>query len=144
MDTRIQRSVGLLIIDDHAKFRGQVRRIAERNPAFSPIREASQQREALTALAEQDVDIVTLDVSLQGENGLDVLQSIRSLYPNLPVLVLTMHGDKEYSRQAHLRGANGFLRKELVALELPRALDALMEGRGYDSEADPSFLPTAH
>jgi len=125
----------ILVVDDHATFRNSVKTLMQSGSRLCTIEEASGGTEALHALEEQHIDVITLDLSLGNESGLDLLRSIHQLHPDVPVLMLTFRSGAEYAERSRNLGARGYLRKDLAASELPFAIDEVMAGRVYDSEA---------
>ncbi len=132
--TTPEPALRMLMVDDHEPFRVRVRSILQGCSRIRIIAEAAHVQEALAALRSGPFDVVTLDLSLGDENGLDLLHTIRALHPQLPVLMLTLRAGEEYAAYTRSQGALGFLRKELAGSELLNALREVMSGRYYDSE----------
>lgn len=84
-------------------------------------------------MAEQNWDVVILDLSLGGRNGLDALKELKQLRPRLPVLILTMHSEEQYARRAFRAGASGFITKDSPRTELVKAINRVAEGGRYVS-----------
>ena len=87
-----------LIVDDHAMIRGGVRRLLEEAYVSAAVAEAAGGEEALTRIAREPFDLVTLDLSLPGLGGLELLGRLARLRPGLRVLVLSMHAEREFVR----------------------------------------------
>jgi DNA-binding NarL/FixJ family response regulator len=91
--------------------------------------------EALSALREIQPDIVVLDVSLQGCNGIELLKHLATEHPNLPVLVLSMHDERHYALRALRAGAGGYVMKREHVDNFVAALRRVLAGKIYVSEA---------
>src|SRR5262249_26748141 len=99
----------LLVVDDERSLRFSIGEWA-RDAGYAPVEAASGQ-EALERVREQPVDVVLLDLRLQGEDGMDVLRKLRDEDPTLPVIMLTGHGTVEHAVQATKLGAYDSVRK---------------------------------
>lgn len=123
----------ILLADDHTMFRSGLRRIIHERFPEANIEEASSCGECLSALRTERFDLVLLDISMHGENGLSILPDIRKIQPATAVLMLSMHNDRQFVLQALKKGASGYLTKEHTAEELMEAVNAALEGRRYVS-----------
>lgn len=121
----------LLIADDHAVVRQGVRMIIESIPHIEVTHEAATGAEALRAVQTMHFDLVLLDIALPDINGLDVLKQIKQQQPNLPVLILSMHPEKQYAVRAIRAGASGYLTKESAPHELKAALEKISQNGQY-------------
>jgi two-component system, NarL family, invasion response regulator UvrY len=95
--------------------------------------EATDGQEALCKIRENDYDIVLLDISMPGRNGLDILAEIKNLRPKLPVLILSMHPEEQYAIRAFKAGASGYLTKGNPPQELIEALQKVALAKKYIS-----------
>lgn len=125
----------ILIVDDHAMLRGGLRALLHSGFDSVAFGEAQDGAQALDVLRAEAWDIVVLDVSLPGRNGLDLLKEIRTEWPRLPVLVLTGHREDELAVRALKAGAAGYLTKESAPDELVRAVRRILNGGRYVTEA---------
>jgi DNA-binding NarL/FixJ family response regulator len=125
----------ILIIDDHEIVRDGLKKIVNEQSENITFGEASTAPEALRLAAEQDWDIVVLDLSLGGRNGLEVLKELKQIRPGLPVLILSMHSEEQYARRAFKAGAAGYITKDSPRAELLNAINKVAEGRKYVSRA---------
>ena len=125
--------IRILIADDHPLIREGVLKILKSAPEMTVVAEASTADEALDYVKKLEVDIVILDISLPGRSGLELLVEIRTLFPKLPVLVLSMYPEERYAVQALKKGASGYLTKEGAADQLILAIRKVMQGRKYVS-----------
>ncbi|MCE7948592.1 MAG: DNA-binding response regulator [Chloroflexi bacterium CFX4] len=121
----------ILLADDHAILRAGLRLMLGAQPDLTIVGEASSGAEAL-ALAEQtQPNLILLDLSMPSLGGLEALPLLRKLLPNCRILVLTMHDDEGYLRQALRSGAAGYVLKKAVDSELIAAVRAVLRGEIY-------------
>jgi two-component system, NarL family, invasion response regulator UvrY len=125
----------ILIVDDHEVLRDGVKRIFDKHPGTTTFGEASTASEALSLVRKQDWDVVVLDLSLSGRNGLEVLKELKQIRPRLPVLILTMHSEEQFARRAFKAGADGYITKDNPRSELVKAINKVIEGGKYISPA---------
>ncbi|HEY2973458.1 MAG TPA: response regulator transcription factor [Pyrinomonadaceae bacterium] len=125
----------ILIIEDHEIVRHGLKKILNEQPDENTFGEASTASEALRLIAEQNWDLVVLDLTLGGRSGLEVLKELKELRPRLPVLILTMHSEEQYARRAFKAGAAGYITKDSPRAELVRAINKVAEGGRYVSHA---------
>lgn len=123
----------ILIADDHAVVRRGLRETL--GEAFSRVTfgEAKTAQETLDSVGRQDWDVVILDISMPGKSGLDILDDLHRLRPKLPVLLLSMHPEKQFARRALKSGAAGYLTKESVPEEIKQAVRRVQAGGRYVS-----------
>ncbi len=125
----------ILVADDHAIVRSGLRRILELEFPGVVVGEAATCQEVLAQATAAAWDVVILDLSLGAENGLDVLPLLRRARPALPVIVLSMYGDRQFVVRALEEGASAYLTKEAAAdEELFRAIRTVCAGRRYLGE----------
>jgi DNA-binding NarL/FixJ family response regulator len=130
---RAMRTV--LIVDDNALIRTGVRRILQTSSVWSVCGEAADGRSALRQANELHPDVIVMDMSMPGIDGLEATQNIKAILPNARVLLLTVYVSKELAEIAFRAGVNGYLVKAATRQELIRALDTILEGRIYVSPA---------
>ena len=123
----------ILLVDDHEVVRDGVRRILDKQPGATTFGEAGTAPEALALVREQDWDVMLLDISLGGRDGLEVLKEIKQLRPRLPVLILSMHSEELFARRALKAGAAGYVTKGSPRAELAEAVDKVIKGGIYVS-----------
>jgi two-component system, NarL family, invasion response regulator UvrY len=123
----------ILIADDHAIFREGLKQVIARAMELAVADEVESGSEALRKVQNNDYDLLILDISMPGRNGLDVLADIKRLKPKLPVLVLSMHPEEQYAQRAFKAGASGYLTKGSPASELVIALQKVTQGKRYVS-----------
>lgn len=124
----------ILIVDDHPIARLGLRYMLESPAAGHQVGEAENAAAALAVLREQSWDLMTLDLSLGGRSGIDLLKQVKRGWPQLPVLVISMHDEQQYGVRALRAGAHGYLTKGVGPKRLLEAVERLMQGRSYVSE----------
>ncbi|MEA2722432.1 MAG: hypothetical protein QOH59_203 [Gemmatimonadales bacterium] len=125
----------LMLVDDHALVRAAIRALLAPVPEITEIMEASDGREAVTAAAQHRPDVILMDISMPGLNGLEALVRIVKALPDTRVLVFSMHHNPEYVGRALRCGASGYLVKDALPAELERALEAVARDEIYLSPA---------
>lgn len=138
------RDYNILLADDHALVRGGIRGLLERLPGIKVIAEVSDGRAAVTYVQLKAPDMVVMDVSMPGLNGLDATTNITRDYPAVKVLMLSMHAGEDYVLKALGAGASGYLLKDAATEELGVAIDAIRRGETYLSSTLPKNLLTRH
>jgi DNA-binding NarL/FixJ family response regulator len=123
----------ILLADDHVMFRRGVRRIIQGIPDVEVLGEASDGFELLDLLKKTTPHLVIMDISMPNLRGLEATREIKILNPDIKVLILTMHKDKEYLYHAFSAGAEGYLLKEDADSELLSAIATLRKGGTYIS-----------
>ncbi len=123
----------VLIADDHAVVRRGLRQILEAEPDLEVAGEATSGAEVMEALRMQRYDVAVLDITMPDRGGLDVLHDIRQNFPELRVLILSMHPEERYALRVLKAGAAGYLTKESAADELITALRKVAAGGKYVS-----------
>lgn len=125
----------ILIVDDHPIARLGLRYMLESPKAGHRTGEAEDAATALNMLRDQHWDLVTLDLSLgDNRNGMDLLKQVRKEWPELPMLVVSMHEEARYGVRALRAGAHGYVTKGAGPKRLLEAVDRLLQGRTYISE----------
>lgn len=125
----------ILICDDHKIVREGLRQILSQLTTVETIGEAATGSEAIEMLKKSLFSIVLLDISLPDKSGLEVLQSIKQKWPDLSVLMLSMHPQEQYAIRALKLGASGYLTKDTASEELLLALKKISGGGKYISNA---------
>jgi len=125
------RPLTILLADDHVMFREGIRKIIERMEDVQIGSEANDGLELLQILKKSSPNLVVLDISMPNLRGLEAIREIKRTYPQVKVLVLTMHKKKEFIRQALADGADGFLLKEDAGGELIRAVGAIRSAGSF-------------
>jgi DNA-binding NarL/FixJ family response regulator len=125
----------ILIADDHAIVRQGLKQIVTETPDMIVAGEASNGQELLSKIQENDYDVVVLDITMPGRDGIDVLKQLRSERPELPILMLSIHPEEQYALRALKAGASGYLTKESAPDELVVAIRKVSRGGKYISSS---------
>ncbi len=122
----------ILLVDDHPLFREGVVQVLKKLDSQAEVFEASSCEQALLVCrSESDLDLVLLDLSLPGMDGLDGLQDFRQHFPTLPVVILSASEDNHSVRAALERGAQGYLPKSTPSRLMIQAIELILEGGLY-------------
>ncbi len=121
----------ILLIDDHALVRGGLRRLLLEHHPGAVFGQAESASTGLATALASAWDLVVLDLSLPGRGGLDVLKDLHEARPQLPVIVMTMHGEEQYAVRAFRAGASGYLTKGAAEEDLIAAVEKVLAGGRY-------------
>ncbi|WP_462383739.1 response regulator [Pseudomonas sp. Marseille-QA0892] len=119
------------LVDDHSLVRAGLKALVQDQPGYEVVAEGGDGTEVETILETAKPDILLLDISMKQMSGLDVLRQWRSRFPEVQVLVLSMHATGDYVLEALRLGARGYLLKDAAAQELELALKALARNESY-------------
>ncbi|SFP97079.1 response regulator transcription factor [Ralstonia sp. NFACC01] len=148
MNMRPAAPVKLLLVDDHPLVRDGVRMRLEAVPHFEVVGEAGDADAALQAARTLSPDLALMDIGMRGMNGIALTEKFAEAFPEIAVLVLSMHDNLEYVRQVIRAGARGYVLKDAPASELVEAIDAVLAGRPFYSAqlamrmAEQAVMPT--
>ncbi len=125
------RLLRLVLADDHPLVRAGIRAELEKLPGVQVVGEAGNGREALELVKVHRPDAVFIDISMPGLNGLEAVARITQEFPNVRVVILSMHENEEYVWRALKAGAVGYLLKKAATTELATALQRVGQGEIY-------------
>jgi DNA-binding NarL/FixJ family response regulator len=125
----------VLIADDHALVRDGLRHILRSASGLEVAGEASDGATTIAMIRATAADVLVLDLSMPGRNGVELLKQIKDEKPALRILVLTMHAEQQYAVRAFKAGASGYLTKESASAELVTAVSKVAAGGVYVSLA---------
>lgn len=123
--------IKIFIADDHAIVREGLKQIVAETTDMAVTDEADTGHEVLEKVSENDYDVLVLDITMPGLNGLDALKQLRTQRPDLPVLVLSIHPEEQYAVRVLRAGASGYLTKESAPDELISAIRKVSMGGKY-------------
>jgi two-component system, NarL family, invasion response regulator UvrY len=123
--------IKVLLADDHSIVRAGLRRIVEDSGDMTVVAEASDGNEAIQQVHKKEPDVAVIDISMPGLDGLEVIGRLRLQYPDLPILVLTMHEEEQYVVRAIEAGAMGYLTKRSAPEQLVMAIRKVNEGKRF-------------
>src|SRR5271168_3780382 len=124
----------IMVVDDHPIVRQGLALLINREPDLVVCGEAEEAMGALHVLASARPDVLIVDISLNGPDGLDLLKSIRTTHPTLPVLILSMHDESIYAERALRAGANGYIMKQEATEKVLVAVRRILSGEIYVSD----------
>jgi len=123
----------ILVVDDHPIVRQGLALLINREPDLVVCGEAEDAMGAMHVLASAHPDILIVDISLNGPDGIDLLKNIRLSHPTLPVLILSMHDELIYAERALRAGANGYIMKQEATENVLVAARRILNGEIYVS-----------
>lgn len=129
------KPVRVLLADDHTLVRAGLRKLLEAMPEVEVVGEASDGLALLALAAQLRPALVLMDIAMPGLNGLEATARLARQSPDIRVLILSMHQNEEYVRQALRHGAAGYLLKDAAPMELDLAIRAVLRGETYLSPA---------
>jgi DNA-binding NarL/FixJ family response regulator len=124
----------VLLIDDHAVVRRGIRAILEDAIASVLVAEADDGERALVMLGADPYDAAVLDLSMPGRSGIELLGEIKHRHPELPVLIMSLHGEEQFAVRALRAGAAGYLTKSSAPEHLVAAVTKIVRGGRYITE----------
>jgi DNA-binding NarL/FixJ family response regulator len=128
-------TIRILLVDDHPLVRDGLRARLESIPHFAIVAEAGGAEEALRHAADTPLDLALMDINLQGMSGIELTGRFHADYPHIAVLMLSMHDKAEYVVQAIQAGASGYVLKDAPATDIISAIDTVIAGGVYYSQA---------
>lgn len=127
--------IRVLIADDHAVVRRGLAEILEDTEDIVVAAQATGGQEAIVEADKEKVDVVIMDISMPGLNGIEAMRRIKTRLPQLPVVILSIHPEDQYAIRAFKAGASGYLTKESAPEELIDAIRTVAGGRKYVGES---------
>jgi two-component system invasion response regulator UvrY len=125
----------ILVVDDHAIVRKGIGQILAETDDIIIAGEARNGQEALEKVRDNDYDLVLLDISMPGPDGLEILKQLKNQHPKLSVLMLSMYPEEQYAVRALRSGASGYLTKESAPEELIAAIRKVSSGGKFVSDS---------
>jgi len=123
--------IRILIADDHAVVRKGLKQIITDEFPSAEITEVGDVESLIVQVIKADWDVIICDINMPGRSGLEALEQIKQIKPEIPVLMLSMHSEDQYAIRVLKAGASGFLNKSSVHEELIRAIHMVRLGRKY-------------
>jgi DNA-binding NarL/FixJ family response regulator len=132
----------IFIADDHPVVRMGIKQILSEVKDMTVADEAGTGQETIKKVSKNDYDVILLDISMPGRNGLDILRELKTKKPKIPVLILSIYPEDQYAVRVLKLGAAGYLTKEGVPEELINAIRKVAQGRKYISASLAEKLAT--
>jgi two-component system, NarL family, response regulator NreC len=124
-------NIRILLVDDHDIVRTGLKSFLESQSGFEVVAEASDGSEAVDRALESQPDVIIMDISMPGTDGMEATRQLNANCPNCRILALTVHEDKQYFFEMMKAGATGYITKQSVAEELVAAIEAVQAGQVY-------------
>ena len=128
------RDINVLIVDDHTIFREGLASMLDGSEGINIVGSVSEGRQALDLLASREVDVVVTDLTMEGMNGQSLCQELAVRYPDIYILVLTMHDDLDHINTLIKSGISGYVLKNIDKQDLISAIKTVNAGEAYFSE----------
>jgi DNA-binding NarL/FixJ family response regulator len=126
--------IRVLLADDHRLVREGLKQLLGTAEGIEVAGEAADGDQALSLVRAHDFDLAVLDLSMPGLSGIDLVKRVKQVKPKLKVLVLSMHGERQYAARALKAGASGYLTKDSAAVQLVGAIRKIAAGGVQISE----------
>jgi DNA-binding NarL/FixJ family response regulator len=123
--------VHILVVDDHPIVRDGLAEFLNHEDGLVVCARASNAAEAMKAVKKQQIDLALIDMLLKKTTGVQVTKKIKSLYPNLVVIIFSMSDDLQYVRQAFEAGARGYITKDELSEKIVDAIRQVLDGGIY-------------
>jgi DNA-binding NarL/FixJ family response regulator len=127
-------SIKILLVDDHKMFRDGLRNLISQEMGLEPIGEAKDGNEAVAMAEKYSPDVMIMDLSMPGLNGLEATRKILEIRPQTKIIILSMHSDRRYVLESLKVGAKGYVLKDVDFTELVQAIHAAVNDRIYLSQ----------
>ena len=129
--------IRVLLAEDHKVMREGLRMVVERDPAIEVVGEADNGADTISLTQQMKPNVVVMDISMPGINGLKATEILRASAPGSAILILTRHADASYVQQLLRSGASGYVLKHSASDELVRAIKRVAAGEAY---IDPALV----
>lgn len=131
MSNPITGAITVVLADDHQLLREGLVRLLSAEVDLEVVDQAANGYEVLEALRRREVDVLVTDLSMPGIPTMDLIKRVKAEYPDVAVLVLTMHAEEQYALRAFRSGANGYLTKDVAGEQLVGAIRKVASGGAY-------------
>ena len=125
----------IVIVDDHPLVREWLGQLIHRHPELSICGEAANAAEALSLIAEAHPNLAIVDLSLGSQSGIELIEQIRSSFPNVAMIVLSMHDEQVYAERCVRAGARGYVMKRETTQNIVEAIHEVLNGNVYLSKS---------
>ena len=125
------KKITILLVDDHTIMRDGIKALLSTNEDMEVVGEAADGRKAVEMVQELSPDVVVMDISMPGMDGLEVTRRLTKRHPNVKVIMLTQHDNKEYILSTIKAGAAGYIPKKALGSDLVSAIRAVLQGDSF-------------
>jgi two-component system response regulator NreC len=134
------KTTRVLLADDHRLIRSGLRLVIEQSAGLQVVGEADDGRQAVSMAGELKPDVAVLDIGMPNLNGIEAAHQITEAYPEIAIVMLSMHSDEGYVLRALKAGARAYLLKDSAEADLTRAIEVVTEGKSFFSPAVSKLL----
>ena len=138
-----EKKCRIVLVDDHPIVRGGLAQMMSQQPDLEVCGEAESAEQALEVIAGLRPDLAIVDIFMEGTNGIELTKMLRSRYPDMPVLILSMHDEALYAERALRAGALGYVMKHEASRNIMDAVRTVMSGKRYVSGSVADMPPDA-
>jgi DNA-binding NarL/FixJ family response regulator len=124
----------IVIVEDHPIFRAGLKELIETENDLQVCGEADTINNAMKVIEDKQPDLVIIDITLRGRNGIELIKEVHRDVPHLPLLVLSMHDESLYAERAFRAGASGYIMKEETSESIVKAIRMVLGGQRYASK----------
>ena len=121
----------ILLIDDHPLVRERLAEVIQREPDLAVCGEAEDRHQALDSIRSRKPGLAIVDLTLKNSDGLDLIADMNTRWPDLPILVVSMHDESLYAERALRAGARGYITKQEATRSILRAIRRVLQGDIY-------------
>jgi DNA-binding NarL/FixJ family response regulator len=121
----------VLIVDDHTLLRAGLRALLAQDPGIEIVGEAADGRDAVRAIGQLAPNLVLMDLTMPGMNGIEAVTEIKRRYPDVRILVMTLHKTEDFIHASLQAGADGYILKDATHEELRLAIRSVLQGKTY-------------
>jgi two-component system, NarL family, response regulator NreC len=132
--------VRMVIVDDHPFLRTGLRCVLEEHPEFRVVGEAADGREGVQLVEKEKPNLAILDIGMPNLNGIEAARQIHDSFPEVAIIMLSVHSDESYVLRALKAGARAYLLKQSAEADLITAVKAVMQGKSFFSPAVSQML----
>ncbi|HEY7392309.1 MAG TPA: response regulator transcription factor, partial [Bryobacteraceae bacterium] len=132
--------VRMVIVDDHPFLRTGLRYVLEEQPEFRVVGEAADGREGVQLVEKEKPNVAILDIGMPNLNGIEAARQIHDSFPDVSIIMLSVHSDESYVLRALKAGARAYLLKQSAEADLITAVKAVIQGKSFFSPAVSQML----
>ena len=123
--------VKIILTDDHTIVRDGLKKILAEEADMKVIGEAGSSEELFALKLLKKADVLLLDISLPGRNGLEIISDLNEQYPNLKIVILSMHSEEKYAERAFKNGAKAYVAKDVASDELVKSIRRILKKENF-------------
>ena len=136
----MEQKTTILLTDDHQLLRAGLKLLLQRYAELEVIGEAADGEETLAFFSQRQPDLLLLDLSMAKMSGLECMKEVKSRYPKTKIIILSMHEDETYIKEAMLSGASAYVHKSAADTDLYKAISTVRNGGFYLAQKDSDII----